>query len=288
MAVYALGQAFRAMGRHLTSTLATLTTALVSFTLLFLLGLILWNAQTIVQNLEHQLEIAAFLSPKTHASSLLAIIQGWKEVSSVQVISKEEALKQLQSEYPYLTQASQLIGNPLPTTLKVRLKDPLALKAVASRLAHLPGVTNVVYGGETTQRLVEFLNGARTAALVFIALFLLDTLFSVMGTIRLSIESRREEIRVMQLIGASRGFIQGPFVLEGLSLTLVSGVLAALLGGFAYRLLGEALQRLFPFLPVLGNSELLKAGGALVLLGLLIGSLGAFLSSRLHLREIDL
>lgn len=286
--MYAISQALRALRHHLTSTLATFTTSLVSFTLLFLLGLVLWNLGKVVSSLEREVEIAAFLKPGSDVSALREQVAAFDEVLEVRVVSKEEALAQLQLSYPYLSQARELIENPLPNTLRVVLKNPNQVRAAARKIERLEGIESTTYGGEITEQLLKVLGGVRLAALLLIGLLLLDTLFSVMGTIRLSIENRREELRVMQLVGATRRFIQGPFVVEGLFLTLLASLAALGLGLLAYRFLAAALQQLLPFLPVLGTNDLLLAAGALVLLAVVLGVGGAYLSSRANLKESDL
>ncbi len=286
--MYALSQALRSLRQHPTSTLATFFTALVSFSLLFLLGLVLWNLDRVVATLERELEIAAFLKPEAQVEALLSQVKTWPEVSEARLQTKEEALATLQLDYPYLAQAREFIQNPLPDTLRLRLSDPQAVREVGRRVARLEGVESVEYGGALTEQLVRVLVGLRLAVNILMVLLLLDTLFSVMGTIRLSIENRREELRVMQLVGATRGFIQGPFVAEGLLLTLAASLVALGLGVVAYRFLAEALQNLLPFVPVLASGDLAQAAGALLLLALLLGGMGAYLASRAHLREADL
>ncbi len=286
--MYALSQALRSLRQHPTSTLATFFTALVSFSLLFLLGLVLWNLDRVVATLERELEIAAFLKPEAQVEALLSQVKTWPEVSEARLQTKEEALATLQLDYPYLAQAREFIQNPLPDTLRLRLSDPQAVREVGRRVARLEGVESVEYGGALTEQLVRVLVGLRLAVNILMVLLLLDTLFSVMGTIRLSIENRREELRVMQLVGATRGFIQGPFVAEGLLLTLAASLVALGLGVGAYRFLAESLQNLLPFVPVLASGDLAQAAGALLLLALLLGGMGAYLASRAHLREADL
>lgn len=285
--VYALGQALRAIRQHFTSTLATFTTALVSFTLLFLLGLVLWNLDRVVASLERDLEIAAFLKPDASSEALLNQIQAWSEVSQVVLQSKDQALAALQLDYPYLAQAQELVDNPLPDTLRLKLQSPGQVVEIAQRLERLEGIEAVTYGGEVTERIIRVLDGTRIAANVLIFLLILNTLFSVMGTIRLSIENRRDELKVMMLVGATRGFAQAPFIWEGLLLTLAAGVVALGTGALAYGFVSDSLQTLLPFLPVLATNDLLQAGGALLLLALLLGWLGAFLSSRIHLKETE-
>jgi len=283
--VYALGEALRQILRHPTASLATFFTALVSFALLYFLGLLLWNLEKVVQSLERELEVAAFLKNGASVEALLTEIQAWGEVGEVRLVPKEEALAQLVLDYPYLAEAKDLVENPLPDTLRLRLKSPEEVRAVAGRLKALPGVEGVEYGGELTERLVQVLSGSRMAMLLLVGLLLLNTFFSVMGAIRLSVESRKEALGIMLLVGATRRFIQAPFVLEGILLTLSAGALSVLAGGGLYLALARAAQGLLPFLPVLKPEDLLRTGLLVLLLALLLGAGGAYMASRAYLKE---
>ena len=283
--MYALGEALRQILRHPTASLATFFTALVSFALLYFLGLLLWNLEKVVQSLERELEVAAFLKNGASVEALLTEIQAWGEVGEVRLVPKEEALAQLVLDYPYLAEAKDLVENPLPDTLRLRLKSPEEVRAVAGRLKALPGVEGVEYGGELTERLVQVLSGSRMAMLLLVGLLLLNTFFSVMGAIRLSVESRKEALGIMLLVGATRRFIQAPFVLEGILLTLSAGALSVLAGGGLYLALARAAQGLLPFLPVLKPEDLLRTGLLVLLLALLLGAGGAYMASRAYLKE---
>ncbi|WP_022798400.1 cell division protein FtsX [Thermus islandicus] len=283
--MYATREALRQILRHPTASLATFFTALVSFSLLYFLGLLLWNLEKVVQSLERELEVAAFLQKGANVEALLTEIQAWPEVREVRLQTKEEALAQLVLDYPYLAEAKDLVENPLPDTLRLRLEAPGAVRAVAERLKRLPGVEGVEYGGELTERLVQVLSGSRLAMVLLVGLLLLNTFFSVMGSIRLSVESRKEALSIMLLVGATRRFIQAPFVLEGTLLTLSAGLLAVLAGGGLYLALSQALQALLPFLPVLGPRDLLQTGLLVLWLAVLLGASGAYLASRAYLKE---
>ncbi len=284
--VYAILEGLRQIRRHPTASLATFFTALVSFALLYFLGLLLWNLERVVVTLERELEVAAFLQSGANVEALLTEIQGWPEVGEVRLQSREEALAQLVLDYPYLAEAKDLVENPLPDTLRLRLKETGAVRQVAERLRRLPGVEGVEYGGELTERLVQVLSGSRLAMGVLAGLLLLNTFFSVMGSIRLSVESRKEALGIMLLVGATRRFIQGPFLWEGMLLTLSAGVLAVLFGGLLYRALAQAVQSLLPFLPVLGTPDLWRTGGLVLLLAVVLGAGGAYAASRAYLREV--
>ena len=90
--MYAIREGLKQVFRHPTASLATFFTALVSFTLLYFLGLLLWNLERVVQTMERELEVAAFLGPKADVEGLLAEIQKWPEVASARLQTKEEAL----------------------------------------------------------------------------------------------------------------------------------------------------------------------------------------------------
>jgi len=288
--VYALTQAIRAFRSHPTSALATLTTATVSFSLLFLVGLLLWNLDRVVGSLEGELEIVAYLKNGADPNAAIAEIRSWPEIEKVILITKDEALALLQLDYPYLAEASDLIENPLPNTLKIRLIDPALTRQVARKLTQLNaiGAGNVEYGGEVTEKLVRFLSGLRLGANILILLLIIDTFFSVMGTIRLSIENRREKLRVMLMVGATNGFVQLPFLFEGLLLTLIAALIALALGNIAYRYVAQMLQNLLPFLPILSANDLFKASIGLLALAIFLGFFGAWLSVRTHLRDTEL
>lgn len=282
--VYALAQALRQLSRHPTASLATSFTALLSFTLLHLMALLLWNLDRMVESLERGLEVAAFLKDGAEVEAIFAEVQTWPEVRSVRLVTKEEALAGLILDYPYLAQAKELVENPLPDTLRLSLAQPQAMREVARRLKALPGVEEVEYGGELTERLLKVLSGFRLGMGVLGGLLLLNTLFSVMGTIRLSVESRKEAIAIMLLVGAKRFFIQAPFVLEGLLLTLSAAFPAASLSILTYRFLADGLQSLLPFVPVLGETDLFRLSLGVLLLAFLLGGGGAFFASRAHVR----
>ena len=248
----------------------------------------LWNLDRVITTIQSEVEVVAFLQDGTSPEALLAEVRRWPEVREARFVSKEEALATLQLDYPYLAQASGLIENPLPHTLHLQLTDPAQVRQVAEQLAQMPGVTDVEYGGEITERLIHLLRGLRVGANVLMLLLVLDTFFSVMGTIRLSIENRREELRIMLLVGATRQFVQTPFLLEGLLLTLSAALIALALGNLAYRAVADAVQELLPFIPVLSREDLLAASASLVLLSAFIGYFGAWLSSRSHMHDSEL
>jgi len=283
--VYALREAAVALLRHPVSSLATFTTASVSFALLTLTGLFLWNLDMVIGAAEGELEVAAFLAPGSDPQAVAAEVRRSLPVARVRVITKDQALRELTESFPYLAEAGELVENPLPDTLLVTPRDPDRVEELAAALSRVPGVQEVEYGGRFTLELLKVARGVRVGALALILMLVINTFFSVMGTIRLSIESRRDELEVMQLVGATRGMILLPFVVEGLLLTTSAATLALAVAVPIYRFLAAKAQEFFPFLPVLSPGDLAKAALALYLLAAFLGAVGGWLSSRAQIRE---
>jgi cell division transport system permease protein len=209
-------------------------------------------------------------------------------VETVQFVSKEDALaraRELFKETPGVME--NLPGNPFPASLDAKLTDPTRMQVVASSMEGQPGVDEVGTGGEKAERAIQVI---RVSTLVFFAIglgILIAATVLVANTIRLSIYSRRREIEVMKLVGASNGFVRMPFMIEGFLVGVFASVIAigAVFG--VVRVLGSV------FGDFLSSDGLGAAGGevplAMIALGLLglgvaLGMFGSASSMRKYLR----
>jgi cell division transport system permease protein len=209
-------------------------------------------------------------------------------VETVQFVSKEDALaraRELFKETPGVME--NLPGNPFPASLDAKLTDPTRMQIVASSMEGQPGVDEIGTGGEKAERAIQVI---RVSTLVFFAIglgILIAATVLVANTIRLSIYSRRREIEVMKLVGASNGFVRMPFMIEGFLVGVFASVIAigAVFG--VVRVLGSV------FGDFLSSDGLGAAGGevplAMIALGLLglgvaLGMFGSASSMRKYLR----
>jgi cell division transport system permease protein len=167
---------------------------------------------------------------------LRSAIESTRNVKSVEFISKSEALERAQAKNPKaFKEGSELLGaNPLPASFRVTPEDPDRLSAIVDRLApngepQLAAIDEVRNREEDTDKilsatgLVKILTAGLAALLVFASIAL------IANTIRLSIFARRREVEVMKLVGATNWFIRWPFVIEGVIVGFMGGVLAVLL-----------------------------------------------------------
>ena len=147
-------------------------------------------------------------------------------VKKIEFVSKEEALKRMRKRYPELTE--HLVVNPLPHAYEVTPKSGDDVTKISESLKPLPpGVDEVRDGGKTSRRILEVGSVLWLVFLIGVILLVIASTLLIANTIRLSIFSRRREIEVMKLVGATNWFVRGPFMVEGL-LTGLAGSLAAI------------------------------------------------------------
>ena len=279
-------EAVRSIGANLSTSIAATMTVLIG---MFLLGLFIALGSWVVSWSDHvkrELLVKVFYVQDAKESQINAVraqLEADPRVKSVTFISADKALERMQKKFPELT--ANLPSNPLPPShevVPVRAED---VDAIAQSLRPLPaGVEKVKYGKQTADRILRV---ARVIEIVFLAavlVLLVASTLLIANTIRLSIFSRRREIEVMKLVGATNWFVRGPFMLEGLICGLLGSLVAILL-----LLVGKELA-----LPaILGRIEsssdveaLSFMVNALILLfvGLAVGAVGSGLTLRRFLQ----
>ena len=273
---------FRRNGLMTAAAVTTITVALLVVGAAVLIGL---NLGKVAQVIEDQVQVVAFLrdglvpSETDRVREAVAALPG---VQAVRFVGRDEALERLQERLGEGPAFADLTAtNPLPDSLELRLTDPKRAPAVAAEVARQPGVGDVSYGGQVIARLLVLTRGVRLLA-SFLTVFLAAVaLVVVVNTIRLTVIARRQEIEIMQLVGATRWFVRWPFVIEGLFEGAAAGVLAFLVLGGAYGAGVLRLQSTMPFLPVAGPGEAVLPLLAWVLVaGLGVGTAGSLIAVR--------
>ncbi len=213
-------EAFRSIGANLSTTVAATMTVLIG---MFLLGLFIalfsWvNSWT--DHVRKDVVVKVFFQQQPEATEaqindLRVKLKSYPETKTVIFVPKEEALKRMTTKYPELIQG--LVGNPLPDAFEVTPNDADQVSALANRLDPLPpGVEKVDYAQKKTERILSVTNVIKYIFLLGSVILMIASTILIANTIRLSIFSRRREVEVMKLVGASNWFVRGPFMLEGM------------------------------------------------------------------------
>jgi cell division transport system permease protein len=149
------------------------------------------------------------------------------QVKSVRFVSKELALTKMKEEHPDLVR--HLPSNPLPDAFEVTPAKGEFVDRIAASLRPFPkGVQTVTYGKKTAHKILDVAHLIEVLFLIAVLILLLASTLLIANTIRLSIFSRRREIEVMKLVGASNWFVRGPFMLEGLMTGFIGALLAVI------------------------------------------------------------
>jgi cell division transport system permease protein len=211
-------------------------------------GLALKQMSGIVARVGEDLTVSAYLADSVDdaaARELATRVATVEGVASVEVVTRDEALRRFESAAGDRTGLLDgLVENPLPASLEIALAPSERSKDGIARLVDaiegLPGIEEVGHGEDWVDSYGRVLGGLRVVALVLGLVFALAALLIVSNTIRLAVYARRDEVEILALVGASRGFIGTPFVLEG-ALEGSVGALLALAVLFAGFELGTAL-----------------------------------------------
>jgi cell division transport system permease protein len=237
----------------------------------------------------------------TDVAALKTAIQGMPNVKGITYLTKDQALsifKERTKNSPQLVE--NLRNNPLPASIEVALVDPRQVQGVVDLIVKNPLTAKVVktpatlgtpansdikYGQNVVTDLFKATGVVRIFAAGFLILLLGVSLVLIGNTIRLAIYSRRREIGIMRLVGASNWFIRTPFLLEGVLQSLIGSILAILTLLAAQALIVPWLKTNLKFLPVnIGGMTVAQLAGLLVLSGVVIGLLGSGSAVRRYLK----
>jgi cell division transport system permease protein len=250
--------------------------------LLFLFGVSLqasWQLEGLLNQFGSQLEVSVYLDSGIQADTLKDTVAALPEVTTVEAISKEIAWQELVADLGISDIAGateQLKGNPLVDALRVKARDSEAVPALASQLANMQGINEVLYVDEAVKRLQQLNDGLRWASFFVIGILSLTAIAVITTTIRLIVMARRREIEVMQLVGATNIWIYLPFILQGAFFGLVgAGVSWGLLTGI-HRFLHELVNQQPDFIQFVVNGLQLTTEQAILLPSALLG-LGCFI-----------
>lgn len=288
---YVLRETAHSLRRNPWLSLASVMTVMVSLTILGFSVFFLANAANMAKTVESELEIAVFVQNGTTSQdvdNLKQQIEKLPGIASVTLVPKDQALADLGKSIGS-GQSSLLAdlggSNPLPDKLTVKIVDAQNVHSLADQINGLPNIERVRYGQDFVDKLLTFTNWIRWVGVGVIVAFAIASIVLISINIRMNLFSRRREIQIMKLVGASNGFIRWPFLIEGLVLGFFGGGLAAILVGVAYHSIAGYVHATIAFLPVVQNNVLFsQVVWGLTLAGMAMGAIGSAISLRKFLR----
>jgi cell division transport system permease protein len=230
---YILTEVFTGLWRNVTMTIAMIITMALSLGMLGGGILLFWQVDRMEKFFFARVEVSIFLKADVtdeQRSSLDGELRADPLVQEVTYESRNEAyenFRQLYRDSPDLVESVK--PDTLPESFRVKLKDPQKFKEISERYKDKAGVDDIVDQKELLGRVFDILGSLQTSALL-VAIFMgVAALLLVANTIQVAAYSKRREVAVMKLVGASNWFIQAPFVLEAVFAGLIGAIIA---GGF--------------------------------------------------------
>jgi cell division transport system permease protein len=234
-------------------------------------------------------EFSVYLTETATGEQRAAIEKTIREAgiaAAIEPVSKDEALRRFKQNFGALADATgDLPSNPLPASFEIRLRpntDPGAVETLAGKLTGRLGVADVRYDRRWIQRLMDGVGVVRAAGFTLAAILVFAAALTVASVVRLALLARREEIHIMQLVGAPIAYIKGPFVMEGLIEGGAGAVLAVFVLWAGFAMIKSRADSWFA--GAIDPSSLiflsLSTIMALIAAGMVVGSIGGLIAAQ--------
>lgn len=298
--LYFIREALVGFKRNLSTAIGSIITIFLSLLMigLFLVGAVMVN--NIVSNVESEVTITAYIADGAQNADIEKVmveVATYDSVKNVTFTTKDQALEKFKNSMTSSPEiVDQLDGqNPLPASINVELEKPQDVNTVADKIKNNDTFKKIAdnqkdpseslkYGQKTVDKLFALTNVLRIVGIIIVALLIFIAMIFINNTIRLAILARRKEIAIMRLVGASNGFIRGPFFMESIIHSLIGSLGAILVLELLRDLALPALSHSLTWLPIdLTFGTFMIIYVILLVAGLVIGIIGSALAMRRYL-----
>lgn len=298
-ASFIFSEVLSGLRRNLTMTIAMILTTAISLGL-FGAGLLVVQMTGKTQQIYlDRVEVEVFLNddlssndPSCQQATCQALrtdLENTPGVQSVSYVNRAEAYKIYQRSFANTPELIKLVRpESLPASFKVKLTDPNRFGVITDKFATRPGVQSVRNQQDLVQRLFSVLDGVRNAAFAIAIVQAIGALLLIANMIQIAAYTRRTEVGIMRLVGASRWYTQLPFLLEAVVAAVVGSVLA-IVGLFTAKnvfvdnVLGDVYNA--NIVAKISNSDILLVSPFLVLIGGALAAVTAYVTLRLYVRN---
>lgn len=270
----------------------TIITIAISILIVSAFSLFFVNANEIINSWKKGIRIMAYLKPGVPEVKIPELKQKIKRINGIQdirFIPKSKALQLLKKQMKRQSSLFEnLKENPLPDAFEIRLiassQNQDKVEIIATRLESFPQVDEVEYGKRWLGRFTNFFNLFRLTGYAMGGLFFMATVLIVANTIRLMLYSRREEVEIMRLVGATDRFIKAPFYIQGLIQGAFGGIIGITILFITFMFISSSVDQ--GFSPGLFTIKFLSPGAffGIILCSMFVGWIGCYISLKQFLK----
>ncbi len=289
---YLTKEGFRNVWHNKLMSIASIAVLMSCMIIIGCAALIFANINKVLDKVDDQNVIVAFIddgAAQDVIDRVGADLKALPNVSSVTFVSQEEGLAQMAEEMD-LSDYLNGMENPLPDSYKVTVDDMALFDQTAESIRGVAGIQSIEESSDLAGSLTTVRHAVSIVSVVIIVMLLVVSLFIVSNTVRVTMYSRRLEISIMKAVGATRWFIRWPFMIEGMLIGLLAGVLSLLAVWGVYALAVGLFGDIFASL--LGGVTLVPFAGmswklllSFVAIGIVTGGVGSIFSMNKYLKE---
>lgn len=256
------------------------TTMVASLSIFGAFWMLIGDFNNLAKSVGSKLQIVAFLKKDADLNKVYEEAQKIEGVGSIESITKEKGWQDLKTDLKNSLELDNIDNqNPLPDSLQITAKDAKDVESIAMRVKAITEVEEVKYSKELADYIDKIAGLIRTVGIVITTIFGIATISIIVNTIRLAVNSRKNEIEIMRLVGATNWFIRMPFLLEGVFFGFCSAIATSVIL-FIWRSFSvNQMRALFPFIPVDSESNVVwSVITSTMLISIFIGFLGSAFS----------
>lgn len=282
---------FKSVGRNFSLSMAAITCSTITLILVAIAIILSYNVREITTTLEKELTIVAYIKKETSEIDVKKFEQDLKSMTNVDSYiykTKEEWKGEMKNESETLnTTLDYLETNPLLDSFIIKVNDVKNLKETTEKIRTYEFISSAEYGEGMVENIVGAFDIVSKGTIAIVVALILVTAFLISNTIKLTIFSRRTEIEIMRLVGASNVAIRLPFMFEGFILGILGSIIPIVVTVYGYILLYEKLGgHVFSNIITLVEPFNFVFVVALILLavGCLVGMFGSYRAVRKYLK----
>ena len=287
---YIIRETMLSLKRNSWMSFASIGTVAVSLFVFGMFLILVVNMNRMTDSLESQVEISVYVKDEVNEGGIRTLeerITAMQGIESVKFVDREKAMERFRDRLGDQQFLLDALGdtNPLPNSFEVRVIRPDMVRTAAEAIAELPGVETAKYGQDVVEHLFDITRLVRLFGLALMFVLALATLFIISNTIRLTVFARRKEVAIMKYVGATDWFIRWPFLLEGIVLGCLGGIVAALVLRGVYRVIAAKIYDTLAFFPLIPENPFLHyVTAAILICGMFVGALGSTISLKKFLK----
>ncbi len=284
---------FKSVGRNLSLSIASISCITITLLIVAIALVVASNVENITKAFKEDFTIVAFIDnsiAKEQAAQIKTSIEGIGNVESVTLVDKKEVaneMKDTSDELASIIDSWSDEENPLYDTLQIKVKDSEKISKTAKDIKDIAGVVTVKYGQGIVEELLTVFKVIEKAMIVAMIALVLVTLFLIGNTIKITIFSRKREIEIMRLVGASNFSIKQPFVIEGFCLGALGSLIPIAVTLYGYTALYKHFNGHFfsPFVKLVPSEPFVYLVALILLaLGVIVGMFGSYRAVRKYLK----